>query len=128
MGLREEAEKIIADEDAAAAAAVAKQLALARSKVPEAMAEWSAGMGLATVPAFTITGAEMVCVGDDDGQSANVEYAFEADGLEFSGGLKLYLGRVTWGVGLVGSPGPGVRTVADLARALRRMKESPPSG
>jgi hypothetical protein len=119
MGLREDAEKINAERDARAAEAEARQLALAREKVPESLSVWSTGMGLDVVPGYTVTGANCTTDYDDDGPSAHVELSFEVDGIGFSADLKLYLGRTAFKVGIEGGYGRDIRTVEDVAAVLR---------
>lgn len=121
MGLRDDAEKIIAEQDARAVEAEHQNLTPAREKVPEAMAAWSEGMGLEKVPDYTVTEANYRGRDDDDYPSAFVEISFEVDGIGFWASLKLYLGRVFFKVTMAGTNGGEISTVEGVAAGLRQL-------
>jgi hypothetical protein len=121
MGLRDEAEKIIAREGRRRTESRERLLAQALVYVPAAMAEWAAAMGLDAVPAYTVTGHWM---GPEDGRGpvARAAVAFTEDGLDFIGEVSLHQqADPSFSVTIPGTTVHGIQSVADIAAALRQL-------
>jgi hypothetical protein len=121
MGLRAEAEKIIAREGRRRTESRERLLAQALAYVPAAMAGWAAAMGLDAVPAYTVTRNWM---GHDDGRGpvARAAVAFTADGLDFIG--EVSLPRQADPSFSVAIPGTTVRGIQSVAASRRRCGNS----
>lgn len=126
MGLREEAEKIMAEQDAQRHTVEHENLTTAREQIPEELAAWCSGMQLDEVPDYTVMKASYHGRDDDDYPSALIRLAFEVDGIRFFADLKYYRGRATFKVTMRDASDVRVQTVKDVATGLRVMKSHEP--
>lgn len=126
MGLREEAEKIMAAQDAQQRTVEHEKLTQARKKIPEELRAWCRDMQVAEIPDYTVLEANYRARDDDDYPSAFLSLEFEVDGIRFFADLKYYRERTTFNVTMRDASGVRVRTVEDVATGLRAMKSREP--
>lgn len=117
MGIRAEAEKIIADEKRVRAEKQEQKVAAAREHLPAAMKQWSVGMGLADVPECTNVRGNYDSY--DDTPKTRVTFDFVEDGLAFRGALLVFDAGESRFTVTIDHSQVSIRTLPDLVQALK---------
>ncbi len=122
MGLREEAERIIAEEDRAFAEMTAAGFVEVKEKIPDVLEAWCTGMRVESVPLFTLTDERFEDGGGgyNRGRIWTVTITFNVDGIDFKGLLvKKDSDLENMEVTMIGYGNAPIHSIHDIAKALR---------